>query len=142
MSEELDGVLSAWMGDAIGRADAEGGALEEIDLLRRRLGSDEVGDGAEPESVVEVAVGVEGAQEQCLEAIVGYAAELDVTEGVLQGGEGGVAGEEAKADESVGHVTVLDPMGEVADDAEQVAGPSPVGEGVSVALGHEDREAG
>jgi hypothetical protein len=73
-------------------------------MLRGTSGSDEVGDSAEPERVVELAVGVAGALEQRREAVVGIAAELDLTEGVLQGGEGGVARVEAKMDEGVGHV--------------------------------------
>jgi hypothetical protein len=77
-------VFRVAMGNAISGAGRGGVARDEIDLRRDVSGRDEIGGSAEPELIVELAVGVESALEQLLEAVVGLAAKLDLTEGVLR----------------------------------------------------------
>ena len=130
------------MVDGEGGMDALGDEAQQCGVSGVGLSSDLIGESAEPEEPVEEATSVEGEVGEGLEALHRVADVLHQgLEVFLEGQQQAVASVESGAQQGLGDEQAFILPGDVADDAEQVAGVRAVGKSARLALALEGGDA-
>lgn len=126
---------------AEGRVDAAGRGAEEVALAGLFVASDELGGGVDPEEALGGAPrshGLVDEDTQMLREVEGVLVELLAPKAKWL--EEAIAGGETLFEEGRGDGVGLVDVGDVVDDAEEVAGIGVFGEGAGVCLALEDRD--